>query len=114
MQTQGERSEAQGLQYDSGPIVFDPQNKASRNFMEFLLPLHSEFTPRQQVLASKRERALAEAHRGRLPNHLPSSEATDTRWAIELPLWCRDQRNQMTGPADDAELVIKMLNSGAP
>ena len=24
-----------------------------------------------------------------------------------------DQRNQMTGPADDADLVVKMLNSGA-
>ncbi len=35
-------------------------------------------------------------------------------WRIELPDWCQDQRNQMTGPADDAELVVKMLNSGAP
>src|SRR5438128_12672264 len=35
-------------------------------------------------------------------------------WKIELPEWCQDQRNQMTGPADDAELVVKMLNSGAP
>jgi malate synthase len=26
----------------------------------------------------------------------------------------RDQRNQMTGPADDHELGVKMLNSGAP
>ena len=35
-------------------------------------------------------------------------------WTIPLPEWCADQRNQMTGPADDAELVVKMLNSGAP
>src|SRR5947199_9937098 len=35
-------------------------------------------------------------------------------WHIGLPAWCADQRNQMTGPADDAELVVKMLNSGAP
>ena len=35
-------------------------------------------------------------------------------WRVELPAWCQDQRNQMTGPADDAELVVKMLNSGAP
>src|SRR5947208_6740042 len=35
-------------------------------------------------------------------------------WRIEVPEWCADQRNQMTGPADDAELVVKMLNSGAP
>jgi malate synthase len=33
---------------------------------------------------------------------------------VDLPEWCQDQRNQMTGPADDAELVVKMLNSGAP
>ena len=114
MRTQSERIEAQGFPYDNGPTVFDPLSKASSDFMEFLLPLHKEFTPWQRVLASKRERALAEAHRGRLPNHLPSSEATVEGWSIELPAWCRDQRNQMTGPADDAELVIKMLNSGAP
>ena len=35
-------------------------------------------------------------------------------WRVELPSWCADQRNQMTGPADDADLVVKMLNSGAP
>src|SRR5215469_8200878 len=35
-------------------------------------------------------------------------------WRIALPAWCADQRNQMTGPADDADLVVKMLNSGAP
>jgi malate synthase len=49
-----------------------------------------------------------------LPDYLPPSEATSTAWRIELPPWCADQRNQMTGPADDAELVVKMLNSGAP
>ncbi len=114
MQTQSERSEARGFPYNNGPTVFDPLNKVSREFMEFLLPLHREFTPWQRVLATKRERVLAEAHRGRLPNHLPPSEATVKGWTIELPSWCRDQRNQMTGPADEAELVIKMLNSGAP
>ncbi len=49
-----------------------------------------------------------------MPSYLPPSAATTTHWGIELPSWCRDQRNQMTGPADDAELVVKMLNSGAP
>jgi malate synthase len=33
---------------------------------------------------------------------------------IQIPSWCSDQRNQMTGPIDDAALVVKMLNSGAP
>ncbi len=31
-----------------------------------------------------------------------------------MPDWCADQRNQMTGPADDAELTVKLLNSGSP
>lgn len=83
-------------------------------FLEFLLPLHRRFTPRQQELIEKRYRVLAEAHTGRRPRHLPPSPATEGKWQIELPEWCADQRNQMTGPADDAELVVKMLNSGAP
>src|SRR5262249_39167183 len=46
--------------------------------------------------------------------YLPPSVSTMQAWRVELPDWCADQRNQMTGPADDAELVVKMLNSGAP
>src|SRR5436190_94148 len=83
-------------------------------FLAFLGRLHAEFTPRQQVLALKRLELLEAAHRGKLPDYLPPSAATTTEWRIELPDWCRDQRNQMTGPADDAELVVKLLNSGAP
>jgi malate synthase len=65
-------------------------------------------------LVEKRAAALAAAHQGRLPDYLPPSPATQENWQIDLPAWCQDQRNQMTGPADDAELVVKMLNSGAP
>jgi malate synthase len=82
--------------------------------MEFLLPLHREFTPRQQSLGARRREVLGESLGGRPPDHLPASAVTASDWAIELPGWSRDQRNQMTGPADDAELVVKMLNSGAP
>jgi malate synthase len=82
--------------------------------MEFLLPLHRELTPRQQTLRRKRAGVLAASHNGKKPNYMPASEATTTDWAIPLPDWCADQRNQMTGPADDTELVVKMLNSGAP
>src|SRR6267378_83862 len=60
------------------------------------------------------EAALQDAHAGKLPDFLQPSVATTQAWEIELPAWCSDQRNQMTGPADDAELVVKMLNSGAP
>jgi malate synthase len=93
---------------------FDPSVDLPAGLMDFLIPLHREFTPRQQALAAGRAGALAEAYRGRPPEYLPDSEATGAEWSIALPEWCRDQRNQMTGPADDAELVVKMLNSGAP
>lgn len=114
MQTESQRSEAKSFHYGYRPTVFDSSAIVSGDFLEFLLPLHKEFTPWQQVLITKRERVVAEAHRGGLPNHLPASDATTGRWKIELPAWCQDQRNQMTGPSDDAELAVKMLNSGAP
>src|ERR1700716_2929533 len=83
-------------------------------FLEFLAPLHAALTLRQRALIARRETALHEAHAGKQPNSLPPSVSTMQAWEIELPDWCFDQRNQMTGPADDAELVVKMLNSGAP
>jgi malate synthase len=99
---------------NSAPSGFDPRRQLPGGFFDFLLPLHREFTPRQQALIARRAEALAAAHRGHLPRFLPPSEATSGGWKIELPAWCADQRNQMTGPSDDAELVVKMLNSGAP
>jgi malate synthase len=95
------------------PLDFDAARDLPAGFVEFLLPLHQEFTPRQQELIAKRADKLAAAHLGELPDHLQASEAA-ADWQIDLPDWCADQRNQMTGPADDAELCVKMLNSGAP
>ena len=83
-------------------------------FLQFLAPLQREFGPGQRALLARRAAALAAAHSGRLPDHLPAGEAANSTWRIALPEWCADQRNQMTGPADDAELCVKMLNSGAP
>ena len=99
---------------NSAPASLDARRQLPGGFFDFLLSLHREFTPRQQALVARRAEALADAHLGRLPQFLPPSEATTGDWRIELPAWCADQRNQMTGPADDAELVVKMLNSGAP
>jgi malate synthase len=99
---------------NSAPAGFDPARDLPAGFLEFLLPLHRSFTPSQRDLVEKRTASLAASHQGRLPNYLPPSPATKEPWQIELPGWCVDQRNQMTGPADDAELVVKMLNSGAP
>ncbi|HEX8229084.1 MAG TPA: hypothetical protein VF826_07195 [Chloroflexia bacterium] len=96
------------------PHGFDAEANLPPGFLDFFRPLHREFTPRQQALARRRADVLAYAHMGNLPGHLLPSEANGGGWRIDLPEWCQDQRNQMTGPADDAELVVKMLNSGAP
>ena len=99
---------------NSAPAEFDPERDLPEGFLDFLAPLHAALTLRQRALLARRENALAEAHAGKVPSYLPPSVATMSSWHIELPAWCADQRNQMTGPADDAELVVKMLNSGAP
>jgi malate synthase len=99
---------------NSVPESFDLRSGLPIGFLEFLAPLHAALTLRQRTLVVRRERALVDAHAGKLPNYLPPSVATTNSWRIEVPEWCADQRNQMTGPADEAELVVKMLNSGAP
>ncbi len=96
------------------PAGFALERDLPPGFAEFYLPLHRRFVPQQQHLAQLRRERIARALAGELPTYLPPSAATQSPWRIELPPWCRDQRNQMTGPADDAELCVKMLNSGAP
>jgi malate synthase len=95
------------------PAGFSIERDLPAGFAAFYLPLHRRFTPAQQSLAKARKERLARAHAGDLPNYSAEREA-GAEWRIELPPWCADQRNQMTGPADDAELCVKMLNSGAP
>ena len=99
---------------NSAPREFDAARDLPAGFVEFLAPLHAALTLRQRALIGRRDYALAEAHGGKVPDFLPPAVATTNSWRIELPAWCADQRNQMTGPADDADLVVKMLNSGAP
>jgi malate synthase len=96
------------------PARFDAGRDLPVGFPGFFRKLHEALTPRQRSLVAKRKETLRAAHAGTLPNYLPASAATKETWRIALPAWCADQRNQMTGPADDADLVVKMLNSGAP
>jgi len=99
---------------NTAPAGFAFERDLPSGFAAFYRPLHERFTPRQKQLVAARERVLAAAQNGTLPRYLEPSPATREEWSIELPAWCVDQRNQMTGPADEADLVVKMLNSGAP
>ena len=83
-------------------------------FASFYRTLHDRFEGRRHALAETRKTILAQSLAGVRPTYLPESAATGGNWRIELPDFIADQRNQMTGPADDRELVVKMLNSGAP
>jgi malate synthase len=103
-----------GFHLNQPPGGFSPESELPPGFLEFLAPLHLQFAPRQEALLRERKRVLAESHQGDKPTHHYPASAVRNGWRVELPEWCLDQRNQMTGPADDAELVVKMLNSGAP
>lgn len=98
---------------NAAPEGFSIERDLPPGFADFYRPLHEAFTPRQQSIMLKRAANLAASAAGRRPDYLTRSEANG-EWWVELPAWCADQRNQMTGPADDGELVVKMLNSGAP
>jgi hypothetical protein len=97
----------------TAPEGFSIERDLPPGFEAFYKPLHDLFTPGQQRIIADREAALAASLKGKRPAYLGLSEA-GSNWSIELPAWCADQRNQMTGPADDHELIVKMLNSGAP
>jgi len=99
---------------NAAPQGWSLEHDAPPGFAAFYLDLHAAFAPRQRELAAKRRKALDASHAGKPPSYLPASEATTANWRIELPGWVADQRNQMTGPADDAELSVKLMNSGAP
>ena len=106
--------QVRGFHLNAPPEEFLPQRDLPEGFLSFLTPLHRRFSPWQADVVAERRIVLDESHNGVKPLHRYPGGAVRNGWRIELPEWCQDQRNQMTGPADDAELVVKMLNSGAP
>jgi malate synthase len=89
-------------------------NQLPHGFLDFFKPLHEAFEPRRQMLLLARAETLQRAHAGKMPGYLPPSEATTGDWKLQLPGWARDQRNQITGPADNAKLLIAMCNTADP
>ena len=97
----------------TAPAGFSIETDLPPGFAAFYRPLHDAFTGPQQAALAERRRVLDASANGIKPGYRPPAAAQGD-WHIELPAWCADQRNQMTGPADDHELGVKMLNSGAP
>lgn len=98
----------------AGAAETAPGDSLPEGFLDFLLPLHRSFEPRRGELLAERRKVLSLAHEGRMPDYLPESEATTGDWKILLPDWARDQRNQITGPADNPKLLVSMCNTGDP
>lgn len=67
---------------------------------------------RWRYLNELRAKQLALAYRNVLPEYFAYDDTKD--WKIKLPDWLKDQRNQMTGPADNADLCAKLIHSGSP
>src|SRR5437588_9289497 len=97
-------TEISGFQVNTVPADFSPQRDLPEGFLEFLRPLHQKFSARRDELVADRGIVLMDSHAGNKPVHRYPGHAERNAWHIELPEWCQDQRNQMTGPADDAEL----------
>jgi malate synthase len=97
----------------TAPAGFSIDRDLPAGFAAFYRPLHEAFAERQRAAIADRALHMNAAHAGYLPQYLPPSDA-GSDWNIEIPAWAADQRNQMTGPADDHELIVKMLNSGSP
>lgn len=97
----------------------------SKEFFEFFQPLHERFAGWQREIAKNRTARFQYAFEKKTkvgykedyeswPDNLKPRQFIVPEFKIDLPEWCQDQRNQMTGPLDDAALAVKMMNSGAP
>lgn len=85
------------------------------DFYRFLAKLEPDlFTMRHKQVMKAREKKLAPLSKStQKPGYL-SDPSLKSDWRVELPDFLRDQRNQMTGPADNAKLCVKMINSHSP
>ncbi|MEQ1920082.1 MAG: aldolase/citrate lyase family protein, partial [Elusimicrobiota bacterium] len=67
-----------------------------------------------KILLDARRLSLKNAHAGEMPGYRPESEATTGAWRLSVPDWAKDQRSQITGPADNAKLLVAMCNTKDP
>ncbi|MBI4377172.1 MAG: isocitrate lyase/phosphoenolpyruvate mutase family protein [Elusimicrobia bacterium] len=101
-------------QSNAAPVPVAKTEELPQGIADFFRALHNEFEPRRRLLLAARERVLRLAHQGAMPDYPADSEAVSGDWKIQLPEWARDQRNQITGPADNAKILVGMCNAGDP
>jgi malate synthase len=83
-------------------------------FVEYLIRLHDEFTPRIHTLRTKRAEVLRRAHEeGIMPNYLPTSEINTGDWQVPpVPQELLRPGIEISGPASITHMFINALNPG--
>lgn len=91
------------------------KKKLDGDFLKFLASLEgygfSSF--RKRLIRSRRLVLEKSKNEGKKPNYLVGGEGSWS-WKQNIPEFLKDQRNQMTGPADSEKLCVKMINSHSP
>jgi malate synthase len=83
-------------------------------FVEYLIRLHDEFTPRIHTLRAKRAEVLRKTHEeGIMPNYLPTSEINTGDWQVPaVPQELLRLGIEISGPASITHMFINALNPG--
>jgi malate synthase len=83
-------------------------------FVEYLVRLHDEFTPRIHALRAKRADVLRRAHeQGIMPTYLPTSESNTGDWQVPpVPQDLLQPGIEISGPASITHMFINALNTG--
>jgi len=83
-------------------------------FVEYLVRLHDEFTPRIHGLRARRTEMLKAAHeQGIMPTHLPVSEINTGNWRVPpVPKDLLKPGIEISGPASITHMFINALNPG--
>lgn len=83
-------------------------------FVDYLVRLHDEFTPRIHGLRARRTEMLKAAHeQGIMPTHLPVSEINTGNWRVPpVPKDLLKPGIEISGPASITHMFINALNPG--
>jgi malate synthase len=83
-------------------------------FLDYVVSLHDELTPRVRALMAKRAAVLQRALRdGVLPTHPPRSEANSGAWKVPpVPADLRRPGIEISGPCSVTNMFINALNPG--
>ena len=103
-----------GLEMVRGAWTDDARAVLPLAALDLVARLERELGPERQRLLADRRGRQARWDRGAVPDGPHQGPATEAGWTVApLPDDCLRRRVEITGPIDDAKLVINMLSRGA-